>query len=123
MRSGARIALWTLAFAVFIAGALAVAVVNRADSAVFGLPTLLAIWILFQGGMFATRRSSVIACAVVSSVLLLLQIGLLAFFVLWNRGFGNTTMATQSLVLIIWVLVGGILLVGWFLRAKIRRST
>jgi len=118
MRTPARIALWNLAFVVCLAGLLVIAAVTRLDSAAFGLPALLAVWILMQGAVFARRRAWVVRCAVASSLLFLLQVAVLAFFVWWNRGFGNTEMATQSLVLMIWVVLGGIVLIAWFLRAK-----
>ena len=105
----------------FVAGVvalLALAAAARLESAAFGLPTLLALWVLVQGTVLARKRRWVAACAIASSLLLSLQVALLGIFVWWNRGFGNTQAATQSLVLILWVFVVGVFCIAWFWRAK-----
>jgi hypothetical protein len=118
MRVAVHLVLWNFAFIVLLVVALAVLAANRADAAAFALPFVLAVWVLFQGAVFAKRRKWVLICATTSGILLLLQLALLTISVLWNRGFGNTSMVTQSLVFVIWVTVGGGLLLAWFLRAK-----
>jgi hypothetical protein len=116
--AAARIVLMNLAFVVALVAFAALAAANRMDSAAFGLPAVLAVWVVVQGALFARRRFWVVTCAVVGCLLLVLQVALLAFLLWWNRGFGNTQMATQSLVLIIWVVVAGAALIGLYLRAK-----
>jgi hypothetical protein len=118
MRTAIRIVLLNFAFALCLGAMLAVAAAYSLDSVAFGLPALLAVWVLVQGAMFARKRRGVIVCMVASGCLLLLQLAVLAVFVWWNRGFGNTQQATQSLVFLIWAILGGVFLLGWFWRAK-----
>ncbi len=118
MRTALRIALWNFAFFVCLVGVLALAAVAQLESVAFGLPTALAVWVLVQGAVFAQRRCWVVACAATSSLLLLLQLSILAFFAWWNRGFRNNQMETLAVLFFSLVLVCGVFLIGWFLRAK-----
>lgn len=121
MRTVLRIALWNLAFIVVLVASLAVAASLRLDLLAFGLPAVIAVWVLILGARFAHRRWAVVTCAVAGVLLLLFQIALFAFFAWWNRGFGNTRGWTESLVMVLYVAVGGAVVVGWYLVAKLRR--
>jgi len=118
MHTAIRIILLNLAFVLCLAALAAVAAANGLDAVTFGLPALLAVWVLVQGAMFARQHRSVVVCMVASAGLFLLQLAVLAVFVWWNRGFGNTREATQSLVFLIWVILCGAFLLSWFWRAK-----
>jgi hypothetical protein len=125
-----RLTLWNLGFAcVFLAIEFIFAVwvehyfpgVGRgvADVLAFGLPGLLALWVLFLGLIYAGSRTAVVACAVCAGVLTLVQGALLAFLVAWSKGIGGRTNFTTALeVLLTFVLVVGAILIWSFVRAK-----
>jgi hypothetical protein len=115
-----RILAWNVALVVALVGVAALAASARAESVVFAVPAILALWVLFQGGMFATARWAVLTCAAIGALLFLLQAALLAFFVFWNRGFDSTYPANALQVLIGLVLLVGAFSVGTFLRSKRR---
>jgi hypothetical protein len=118
MRTFLRILAWNVALVGALVGVAALAASAGAESAVFAVPGILALWVLFQGGMFATARWAVLTCAALSAILFLLQAALLAFFIFWNRGFDSTYPANALQLLIGLVLLGGALAVGAFLRIK-----
>lgn len=89
-----------------------------AESWVFALRAVLALWVLFQGVLFASAHRAVLACAALGALLFLLQTGLLAFLIFWNRGFDATYPANALQVLLGITGVAGALSVGGFLRAK-----
>jgi hypothetical protein len=60
----------------------------------------------------------VIACAVIGALFFLLQAAVLAFIIVFKRGFDATYPVNSLQVLIGMVVLAGALLVGWFLRAK-----
>lgn len=114
-----RIVLWNLAFVAVLAASLAAAASLRLDAIAFGLPGVFALWILGQGAKFARRHWTVIACAAVGGLLLMLQLAVFAFFAWWQHGLGNTQSSTLWQVLLLsTVIVGAIVIVG-FLRTKL----
>ncbi|MFO1364754.1 MAG: hypothetical protein U1F45_20225 [Burkholderiales bacterium] len=122
MRTVVRLVLWNGGFALAILALLAVAATLRMDMLAFGLPGVFALWVVMLGAKFARRRSVIITCAVVSVFFVLIQIAVFVFFAWWQRGFGNTQSSTEWQVLIIYVIVGGTFVIGWFLRAKLRTA-
>lgn len=122
MRTAVHVALWNIAFVLLLLAFLVTAASLHVDMAAFGLPTVFAMWLVVLGAKFARRRWAIVACAVVSVVLLVLQIAVFAFFAWWQQGFGNTGSSTGWQVLIIFVAIGGALVVGWFLRTKLRAA-
>jgi hypothetical protein len=117
-----RIFFWNLGFLIFVAAALAIAASNKLDAIAFGLPALLAVWILFQGGLYAQRRWVVLTCASLGALLFLLQMAVLVFFVWWNQGFGNKDAALMSQVFLLWALVIAAVALAWFVRAKLGKG-
>jgi hypothetical protein len=114
-----RIFLWNLAFLVLLAVALATAAANKLDAIAFGLPALLAVCVLIQASLYAYRRWAVLACAILSALLFLLQAALLVFFVWFNQGFGNTQASSMNQVFLIGALLLAVGLLTWFVRAKL----
>ena len=114
-----RIVLWNFAFVVVLTASLATAAILRQDGIAFGLPGVCALWLLGQGARFAHRRWAMIACAGVSSLLLVLQLAVFAFLAWWQHGFGNTQSSTLwQLLLLCTAIVGTIVTIG-FLRTKL----
>lgn len=130
MRVTFRIVLWSIAFvAALLAVVFAFAVwveyylppVGRhvADAIGLSVPGLIALWVLFLGSRYATRRGAVIACAVGASLLGLIQSALLALLLVWSQGFGGRTTLTPVFeVLLAAVLLTGVVLVWRFVHAK-----
>jgi hypothetical protein len=111
-----RLFLWNAAFVACVA-ALAVSL-DRGTSDLFGLslPYVTGVWLLFLGARFANRRLSVIAIAIVSSLLFLLQCAVIGFALLLSSD--NRDSVTLLAYLIAAVLVTGAGLVWWFASSK-----
>jgi hypothetical protein len=116
MRTLLRLLLWNAAFIACVA-AIAISL-DRGTSDVFGLslPYITGVWLLFLGARFASRRVSVIAIAVISSLLFLFQCVVIGFILLLSSD--NRDLATQLAFLIAAVLVTGVALVWWFTSSK-----
>ena len=118
MRTVVRILAWNVALLIALAALAALAAATRAEAWIFALPAILAVWVLFQGGLFASARWAVFLCAALSALLFFLQVGVLAFIIFWNRGFASTYPANSMQVLIVFTVLAGSVAVGAFLRAK-----
>ena len=128
-----RVILWNVVFVVFLTALVffcAVWVehwfpgVGRGVSDAIGLsvPFVVGCWLLLLGAKFAKRRASVIAVAVVSSVLVLIQCALLEFFILYSQGFDNTRSTIHFELLPLLVLATGVALVWWFTSVRLPNS-
>lgn len=122
MRTFLRILAWNVTLLIALAAVAALTAAARAEAWVFALPAILAFWVLFQGSLFASARWAVFSCAALSALLFLLQVGVLAFAILWNRGFDATYPANSMQVLIVFTALAGAVAVGAFLRAKRQRQ-
>jgi hypothetical protein len=111
-----KLVLWNMGFA---AGFVVVVVfVNRSGSELIhlSLPYLAALWLLAVGACFAKRRISVIAVAVIASLLLLLQCAIFSIGIVLSPY--HLDHRTQFQVLLVAVIATGVVFVGWFIKAK-----
>jgi hypothetical protein len=88
----------------------------------FGGPGLAALWLLALGARNAHRRVSVLAIAVTSGLLVLIQCAVLAFAVAYIRGFDKTRSTTGLELVLAGVFVLGSVLIVWFVRGKLSSS-
>lgn len=116
-----RLVLWNAGFIVCLAAALAGLAVYAApgivDAVGIWLPSIAGVWLLFLGARFSSRRASVIAIAIIASLLFLLQCGIFGFGIMlspWN--FQARTQMQLSLAV---VVITGAALVWWFISAKL----
>jgi hypothetical protein len=91
-----------------------------ADAIGLALPGLLALWLLFLGGRYASGRAVVIACAVFAGLLVLAQCALLGLLLALSKGFGGRTYYTPLFELLLVVVpIIGIALIWRFIRVKL----
>lgn len=83
----------------------------------FGGFGVAALWVLVMGQLHAGRRGSVIACALVSALLLLPQLGILALAWLMSVGAQRDAMGIALLATAILVPLA----IAGFVRRKLRR--
>jgi hypothetical protein len=114
-----RLLLWNVGFIVCLG-----AIVVYADRAIsdrigLSLPYIAGVWLLLLGAGFAKKRASVIAIAVVASLLLLLQCAVFGAGILLSPY--HFEHRTQFQLLLAAAIVTGVAFVWWFIIAKLSR--
>lgn len=116
-----RLVLWNALFIVCLAAAVVAlflyAAPGIADTVGIWIPYIAGVWLLFLGARFSSRRASIIAIAVASSLLFLFQCGIFGIGIVLSPD--HYQHRTQSQLSLAAVLVTGVAFVWWFMNAKL----
>lgn len=115
-----KIILWNVVFVVSVVVAAISVDRGLSDSIGLSMPYTGALWLLVVGARFASKRSSVIAIAIIAGSILLVQCAILSMGILLSPY--NFEYRNQMQLLLVAVITTGVLFVWWFVRAKLSRT-